>query len=116
MTVVVAPEKITSASEARQRFSHVLEEARAGQHVVIHQPKHKDVMIVSRDYVWNLRKALEELISTLESIELAQDTAAMAAIKRSEEDIKSGRTIALEDAARTLKERAHRRGNRRDRT
>lgn len=111
MPVAVA-ERILSATEARQQFSKVLKEARSGQPVVIHQPRQADVTIVARDYVLNLRKTLEELIAVLESYELAQDPNVLAAIQKSEQDIKSGRTVLLQDAARILKERKKRRGDR----
>ncbi len=109
---VAVVEKILSATEARQQFSRILKEVRSGQPVVIHQPKQTDVTIVARDYVVQLRKMLEELTMQLESLELASDPKAVAAIRRSENDIESGRTVALHDAARMLKERKRRRGNR----
>ena len=108
---VTAPEKILSASEARQQFSRVLKDARSGQPVVIHQPREADVTIVAREYVLHLKKMLEDLTMQLESLELASDRKAMAAIRRSEDDIKSGRTVALRDAARAIKERKKRRGD-----
>ncbi len=112
MSVAVAEPKILSTTEVRQQFSKVLKEVRSGQPVVIHQPKQADVAIVARDYILYLRKTLEDLQVILESFELASDPNALAAIRKSEDDIKSGRTVALHDAARLLKERKRRRGNR----
>ncbi|HXF81488.1 MAG TPA: type II toxin-antitoxin system Phd/YefM family antitoxin [bacterium] len=102
-------DKILSATEARQQFFRVLEEVRGGQTVTIHQPKREDVTLVPRAFLAQLLKEMEELTMQLESAELAQDAEAMAAIRRSEADIQSGRTVDLSDVKRILKRR--RRGN-----
>jgi PHD/YefM family antitoxin component YafN of YafNO toxin-antitoxin module len=105
-------EKILSVTEARQQFSSLLDEVRSGTPVVIHQPRHADVTMVPRTFVAHLIREVEKLTLELESLELASDRVAVAAIQKSEEDVQAGRTVTLADAARVLKERRHGRDKR----
>lgn len=110
MTVTLE-DKILSASEVRQQFFRLLDEVRSGKLLIIHQPKHADVTLVPRVFLTQLLSEMEELLSHLESLELALDEKTVKAIRRSEEDINAGRTVSLQKAAKVLEEQK-RRGHR----
>ncbi len=112
MAVMTFQEKILSPTEARSQFSRVLSDVRAGTPVIIHQPKHEDVTLVPRVFLSHLLQEMENLSMQIESLELALDERAKDAIRRSEEDVKAGRTVSLRDAVQILKEQRQRRGNR----
>jgi len=105
-------EKVLSPTEARSQFSRVLNEVRAGTAVIIHQSRHEDVTLVPRAFLVNLLQEMEDLSMHIESLELALDKRAKDAIRRSEEDVKAGRTVSFPDAVQVLKQRRQRRGHR----
>jgi len=49
MNKVHWPDKIISATEARQQLFKILDEVEKGELVLIHRAKHKDVVIVNQE-------------------------------------------------------------------
>lgn len=100
---IAAPDRkeqiITGTSEARRRFSELVERASKGIPVTIAAGGKRVVTLISRD-MW---------ISLLERLDAAEETAAMLSepdtlrkLLQSHEDAKSGRGITIEEAERLL--------------
>ena len=85
--------KVVPFTEARGRLSELLDEVQARQeHVVITRNGRPSAVVMSSD----------EYEAVVETLEVLQDEAAMAALAESERDVAAGRLSSLDEVRREL--------------
>ncbi len=78
-------ERIVSAAEARHSFPALLDKVGRGEQIVITRRGQRQAVLLSYEHLQTLREVAR----------LAQDPEAVAAMRRSDEDVRRGRVYSL---------------------